>query len=113
MYSYLSRRQFLTAAALGALSGVLEPGVRRAQAQTAGSDPTHLVVARRTIEVDGKPASVFGLRQPSGIPGLVLDPGQCFNVSLENQTDEPTIIHWHGRRHRPTRMASWRPASPP
>ena len=60
MYSYLSRRQFLTAAALGSLSGVLEFGPRRAQAQIAGSGAIHLVVGRRTIEVDGKPASVSG-----------------------------------------------------
>ena len=101
MYSYLSRRQFLTAAALGALSGALKLGPRRAQAQTAGSGATHLVVGRRTIEVAGKPASVFGLRQPGGIPGLILDPGQRFSVSLENQTDEPTIIHWHGQTPPP------------
>ena len=67
MYSYLSRRQFLTAAALGALSGALKLGPSRAQAQTAGSGVIQLVAGRRTIEVNGKPASVFGLRQPSGI----------------------------------------------
>ena len=101
MYSYLSRRQFLTAAALGALSGALKLGPRGAQAQTAGSGSTHLVVGRRTIDVNGKPASVFGIRQPGGIPGLILEPGQRFNVSLENQTDEPTIIHWHGQTPPP------------
>ena len=101
MYSYLSRRQFLTAAALGALSGALKLGSSPAQAQTAGSGATHLVVGRRTIEVNGKPASVFGVRQPGGIPGLILDPGQRFSVSLENQADEPTIVHWHGQTPPP------------
>jgi FtsP/CotA-like multicopper oxidase with cupredoxin domain len=47
--------------------------------------------------VRGKAASVFGIRQVDGTPGLVLDPGQRFRVSLANRSGEDTIIHWHGQ----------------
>src|SRR5215469_16477539 len=94
----LNRRQFLTSTlALAAASGVsrLAPGtIARAAAATA---PLSLLVDRRTIDVNGKTASVFGLRQPDGTWGLSLDPGQRFEVNLINRSDEPTVIHWHGQ----------------
>ncbi len=93
-----SRRRFLassaTAAALGGVCAILPAAVRGATAATP--TPTRLTVERRTIEVLGKPASVFGIRQPDGAPGLVLDPGQRFLVDLANRSGEDTIIHWHG-----------------
>jgi FtsP/CotA-like multicopper oxidase with cupredoxin domain len=102
MASFLSRRQFLTAAtALGA-AGIrlgLRPGLAFA---AAGSGPTDLVAGRRTIEVNGKPASVFGMLQKSGAPGLVLEPGQRFAIGLENEAGEPTIVHWHGQTPPPS-----------
>jgi FtsP/CotA-like multicopper oxidase with cupredoxin domain len=51
---------------------------------------------RRTIEVNGKPASVYGIRQPDGTFGLTTDVGKPFCVRVENQIDEPSLIHWHG-----------------
>jgi FtsP/CotA-like multicopper oxidase with cupredoxin domain len=51
---------------------------------------------RRTIEVNGKPASVYGIRQPDGTFGLTTDVGKPFRVRVENQIDEPSLIHWHG-----------------
>jgi FtsP/CotA-like multicopper oxidase with cupredoxin domain len=57
---------------------------------------TVLRVERRSIEVNGKPASVLGIRQPDGAPGLVTSVGKQFRVRLENQLDAPTLIHWHG-----------------
>jgi FtsP/CotA-like multicopper oxidase with cupredoxin domain len=92
----LSRRHFLTTvAAVGAITGSPPFNSRRAQAASTAS--TRLVVARRTIEVNGKSASVVGIRQPDGTAGLILDPGQQFNITVENQTAEPTIVHWHGQ----------------
>ncbi|MBP2290934.1 multicopper oxidase family protein [Azospirillum rugosum] len=94
-----SRRQFLTtaasAAALGGLSALVPAAARRALAADAVA-PTRLVVERRVLEVMGKPATVFGIRQPDGTSGLVLDAGQRFLVDLENQAGEDTVIHWHG-----------------
>lgn len=90
----LTRRRFLSslAAATGAtaLAPVL-PDLAR------GADPIRLAADRRTIEVNGKAASVFGLRQPDGTPGVTLDPGQRFAVELANRCGEPTIVHWHGQ----------------
>ncbi|MTH34348.1 multicopper oxidase domain-containing protein [Paracoccus limosus] len=50
----------------------------------------------RTLDIDGKAATVWGLSGPSG-PGLVLAPGQRFRVDLSNDLPEPTLIHWHGQ----------------
>jgi len=87
----LSRRALL---AFSAASLAVPAVMAAAVAQTA---PKLLLVERRTIEVDGRAAMVFGIRQPDGTPGIVLDPGQRFSVIVENRASEATIIHWHGQ----------------
>jgi FtsP/CotA-like multicopper oxidase with cupredoxin domain len=57
---------------------------------------TILRVQRRSIEVNGKSASVLGIRQPDGTPGLITDVGKQFRVRVDNELDVPTLIHWHG-----------------
>jgi FtsP/CotA-like multicopper oxidase with cupredoxin domain len=57
---------------------------------------TILRVQRRNIEVNGKTASVLGIRQPDGAPGLVTEVGRRFRVRVDNELDAPTLIHWHG-----------------
>jgi FtsP/CotA-like multicopper oxidase with cupredoxin domain len=57
---------------------------------------TILRVQRRSIEVNGKPASVLGIRQPDGTPGLITEVGKQFRVRVDNELDVPTLIHWHG-----------------
>lgn len=93
----ISRRAFLgMTAAFGAASLALPAAVRAA--------PSGRIVtaSRRTIEVNGQAASVFGLHdQTSGRPGLWLEPGDPFALSLENALGEPTIIHWHGQTPPP------------
>jgi FtsP/CotA-like multicopper oxidase with cupredoxin domain len=93
----LSRRALIAggAAALGA------PIAARAQTSTTNtpaddSPPTVLRLLRRHIEVNGKPASVFGIRQPDGAYGLVTDVGKSFRVRIENDIDQPSLVHWHG-----------------
>lgn len=97
MSALFTRRRLLataaSAATLGGLASLLPATARRAFAEPA---PTVLRVERRTLEVLGKPASVFGIRRPDGSHGLVLDAGQRFRVALENHCDEETIVHWHG-----------------
>jgi FtsP/CotA-like multicopper oxidase with cupredoxin domain len=51
---------------------------------------------RRTIEVNGKPASVYGIRQPDGTEGITTDVGDRFRVRVENEIGKPSLIHWHG-----------------
>jgi FtsP/CotA-like multicopper oxidase with cupredoxin domain len=87
----LARREFLAGAgALLASAASLPP--RRAQAAT----PTIIRAEKRVIEIDGRSANVFGLRQPSGVHGLVTDVGTPFRVRLQNASGEATLVHWHG-----------------
>ena len=87
----ISRRGFL-AATVAAVAVAQMP--RFALAQTP--DPLRLAAATRTLDIDGRAASVFGLAGPGG-QGLVFDPGQRFRVDLTNDLDIGTIIHWHGQ----------------
>jgi FtsP/CotA-like multicopper oxidase with cupredoxin domain len=89
----LDRRQFLVSTASAVALGAA-PWPRLARAES--SAPTVLRVQKRTIEVNGKPATVFGMRQADGTSGLVTDVGSQFCVQLQNQSGEPTLIHWHG-----------------
>lgn len=95
----LSRRAVLIGA-LAAAAG--RPRLVRVQASPVpapgdkDSPPVILQLQRRVIEVNGKPASVFGIRQPDGTSGLVTDVGKRFRVRVENRLDEPSLIHWHG-----------------
>ncbi len=67
-----------------------------AETPSAAAVPTVLKLDRRDIEVNGKTASVFGIRQPGGAFGLVTEIGKPFRVRVENGIDEPSLIHWHG-----------------
>jgi FtsP/CotA-like multicopper oxidase with cupredoxin domain len=85
----LSRRGFLAASiAVGVAS--------RVRAQTGDAAPTVLRLERRDIEVNGKSASVFCIRQPDGTFGITTDVGKPFRVRVENLIEEPSLIHWHG-----------------
>lgn len=91
----MKRRDILKGAAIGAAAFAL-PSSLLAAAFANQSGGQMLGVSRRTIEVNGKAASVFGLQRADGRPGLRLRAGDAFNVLLRNETAEPTIIHWHG-----------------
>jgi FtsP/CotA-like multicopper oxidase with cupredoxin domain len=94
-----SRRRLLTASALVGSAALLPAMPRRAFAAppTDSSSPFRLAAERRVLEVKGKAATMFGIRQPNGTAGLFLDPGQRFRVDLANRAGEDTIIHWHGQ----------------
>lgn len=95
----LSRRALLVSAAAAA---AVRPAMSSAQtAPPAGSresarSATVLQLQRRTIEVNGKLASVFAIRQPDGTSGIITEVGKRFSVRLENNIDQPSLIHWHG-----------------
>jgi FtsP/CotA-like multicopper oxidase with cupredoxin domain len=94
MSAKCSRRRLLaSAASAGLAAGLPFPLAATAQHQ--------LIADRRSIVVNGKPASVFGLRRPDGQSGLILDPGERFIVDVLNRTGEPTIVHWHGQTPPP------------
>jgi FtsP/CotA-like multicopper oxidase with cupredoxin domain len=71
-------------------------GTRSSRAATDATPVTTLRIQRRSIEVNGKSASVFSITQPNGTAGLITRVGERFRVRLENQIDAPSLIHWHG-----------------
>jgi FtsP/CotA-like multicopper oxidase with cupredoxin domain len=100
-----SRRQFLltSLAAASVLAGCRtspEPFGTPAAA-TSRVPVRRLFVDRRSVDVNGRDAVVYGLHQPDGTRGVVLDPGERFLVDLSNQTEETTIVHWHGQTPTP------------
>src|SRR3979490_2818838 len=46
----------------------------------------------RTLDVNGKPARVFGLIGPNGIPGITLSPREGVFVDLVNPAPPPRIL---------------------
>jgi FtsP/CotA-like multicopper oxidase with cupredoxin domain len=94
----LSRR----AAIMGALTASASFRLAaRAQNLTSGglggaATRTILRLQRRDIEVNGKPASVYGIQQPDGTFGITTEVGKPFRVQVENRIGQPSLIHWHG-----------------
>src|SRR5271154_1226675 len=87
----VSRRAVIASALAAAAAGP-------ASVTVVGDEPpvTILRLQRRSIEVNGKSASVYGISQPSGMAGLTTNVGDRFRVRVENQIDAPSLIHWHG-----------------
>ena len=92
MIPTLTRRSFVTTAALATASLGLPRG-----AWAATHKPLLLTATSRTLDIDGRAATVWGLVNAQGGSGLTLDPGQRFRVDLTNALDVDTIIHWHGQ----------------
>lgn len=92
----LSRRHLLTSAAMTLASTALTAKLSARAATAAEADAILLHVDSRTIDINGKSAKVFGLQQPNGTPGILTKAGERFRVRLENRSDQPTLIHWHG-----------------
>jgi FtsP/CotA-like multicopper oxidase with cupredoxin domain len=94
-----SRRSFVAsggacagAALLGCRGQASSPSAENTQASNA----TRLQAKSRTLEINGRAATLMGLEQANGKQGLSFIVGQPFNVLLENQLSVPTAIHWHG-----------------
>lgn len=97
----MNRRELMKNAAWGAAalslpSSFLQPTLGGTPAAAAGKASNVVRIVRRSIEVKGRPANVFGLVQAEGKQGLSLPGEGNFDVLLRNETAEPTIIHWHG-----------------
>lgn len=97
------RREFLTqmmagAAAYGAFNTIMSQTASAASSQAAHvvGSTQRLSIVKRTIEVNGKAASVLGLTRADGSSGLILDADTPFDVELVSKIDAPTLIHWHG-----------------
>jgi len=94
----LSRRAFLLSAvaASTALPTLARPQAPQPSAGGDSAPQTVLRIEHRSIEVNGKPASVFGIQQPNGTLGIRTEMGKRFWVRLENRINQPSLIHWHG-----------------
>src|SRR5271169_1499118 len=79
-------------------TAVVRPGASQATAaaQPDAAAPTMLRLLRRTLEINSKAASVYGIRQPNGTDRIVTGVGDRFRVRVENGIGEPSLIHWHG-----------------
>jgi FtsP/CotA-like multicopper oxidase with cupredoxin domain len=87
-----SRRRFLHTA----LAASVVPNLPDA-ARGAAPAPKRLVAGTRVLEVNGRPAKVFGLTGPDGRPGIRLAAGERFRVDLANESGARTLVHWHGQ----------------
>ncbi|MFQ5939409.1 MAG: multicopper oxidase family protein [Alphaproteobacteria bacterium] len=87
----LTRRDFLATAAAAALAPA-------AMSSPAGADEAPIVLRAetRTIEVNGKAATMLQISRPDGVWGVYTEAGRRYRVSLENHLGEPTLVHWHG-----------------
>src|SRR5258707_5395151 len=93
----LTRRQILASGV--AMAGAIPflPAPRATAAPEPDAAKLRLTAGTRTLDVNGKPARVFGLIGPNGKPGITLAPGERFHVDLENRAGTSTIVHWHGQ----------------
>jgi FtsP/CotA-like multicopper oxidase with cupredoxin domain len=91
----IDRRSLLCGVAGGLAGAALTPFALPsiARATTPARD---LAVRSRVIEVQGRAATVFGIVDEAGHPGLDLYRSEGFHARLRNDSAEPTIIHWHG-----------------
>src|SRR5258706_13620748 len=92
-----NRRQILASGV--AMAGAI-PFLQMPRAIAAPEPRTaelRLTAGSRTLDVNGKPARVFGLVGPNEKPGVTLSPGERFRVDLVNQAGTSTIVHWHGQ----------------
>jgi FtsP/CotA-like multicopper oxidase with cupredoxin domain len=92
-----TRRQVLASGVAAAGTIAFMPALRAAAAPEPGAGRIRLTAGNRILDVNGKPAPVFGLFSPNGKPGVTLAPGERFNIDLVNRAGTSTIIHWHGQ----------------
>jgi len=91
----LTRRQIVASGV--AMAGTIPFLPRAAAASETRTAKLRLIAGTRTLDVNGKPARVFGLVGPNGRSGITLSPGERFDVDLVNQAGTSTIVHWHGQ----------------
>ncbi len=87
----VTRREFLAATAGAALAPAAASSVSRAE-----ETPIVLRAESRTIEVNGKAATMLHIGRSDGVWGVYTEAGRRYRVNLENHLGEPTLVHWHG-----------------
>ena len=87
----LTRRDFLATTAAAVVAPATMSNVGRAE-----ESAIVLRAESRTIEVNGKAATMLQISRPDGAWGVTTEAGRRYRVSLENHLGEPTLVHWHG-----------------
>lgn len=62
----------------------------------ACADPTVLRVVEKNLTVNGQKSKVFDIVQANGTVGYMGKQGQLFDVTVQNKTQVPLVLHWHG-----------------
>jgi FtsP/CotA-like multicopper oxidase with cupredoxin domain len=96
-----SRRGFLASAGAFTAATFLNiksdaDALQKTPLETPGISATKLQAITRTLQINGKAATVMGVQQANGTQGLVANVNHPFRVLLENKLSVPTAIHWHG-----------------
>ena len=96
----MNRRDFLKTTVTGIVGVAAAPFMHipawGQEPASASATATTLKAVTRTLEINGKAASVYGLVQTNGTHGLTMNAGDNFDVALHNELPDPTLIHWHG-----------------
>ena len=106
MSRIIDRRQMLRGAALAggglALSAYMpawaqtnSAGMTTPRPTVTGNDIT-LRIARQTMMIDGRPSKAIGINGTVPAPLIRLREGQNVRLSVINDLDEDSSIHWHG-----------------
>ncbi|MCZ8186322.1 MAG: multicopper oxidase domain-containing protein [Beijerinckiaceae bacterium] len=88
----ITRRSFVAATGVAAF-------VAPFSGHPSSAETPLLTVASRTLEVNGKPAKVFGIEGRNGHRGLITNEGERFSGIVRNATADPLVMHWHGQVH--------------
>ncbi len=102
----IDRRSFIGAAAAGGTTAALVPwfpawaqpvsqGITDPIPTVSGTDIS-LRIARQTMRVDGKVSRAIGINGTVPAPLIRLREGQNVRLSVRNDLDEDSSIHWHG-----------------
>ena len=103
----MHRRNFLKSAVIGGTSVTLASAFNASGSfgqilsKPENGNPRNqraLRIVSRSLEINKRPAKVFGLIDAQGRAGLTFSEGETFKVGLVNEINEPTTIHWHGLR---------------
>ncbi|MBN8483892.1 MAG: copper resistance system multicopper oxidase [Sphingomonadales bacterium] len=102
----INRRNFIGAAAVGGSTAALaswfpawaqpvSAGITAPLPTVSGEDIS-LRIARQTMRVDGKVSRAIGVNGTIPAPLIRLREGQTVRLSVTNDLDEDSSIHWHG-----------------
>ncbi len=73
----------------------VSPGIASTLPTVSGNDIT-LRIARQTMRIDGKTSRAIGINGTVPAPLVRLKEGQAARLTVVNDLDEDSSIHWHG-----------------